>query len=268
MIAVVTGRTGWEAARYPAVAGRLARAGCVAAEEEAKELLTAANGDDASLERLVARRLAGEPLAWVTGHVAFAGHEVAVHPGVYVPRWQSEALARLGAALLPEPGTAAALCTGAGAVAWAVQRSGPRARVVATEIDPAACRCAATNGVDVRLGDLADPLLPTLRGRCDVVTAVPPYVPTDELAYLPRDVRHHEPTGALDGGPDGTRLLAAVVRAAARLLRPAGTLLLELGGDQDGPMLPVLDACGLAVRRRLRDEDGDLRGIEVGRVVA
>lgn len=267
MVAVVTGRSSREAVRHRVVAGRLARAGSVAAGEEAVELLAAAT-DDTHLERLVARRVAGEPLAWVTGHVTFAGHRVTVHPGVYVPRWQSEELARRAAALLPEQGTAADLCTGAGAVALVVQRSRPRARVVGTEIDPVACRCATANGIHVRCGDLADPLLPALHGRCDVVTAVPPYVPTGELAHLPRDARDHEPTGALDGGPDGTRLLAAVARVAPRLLRPAGTLLLELGGDQDELLVPVLDAAGLTVRRRLRDADGDLRGIEVGRVAA
>lgn len=122
-----------------ALAARLAEAGCVAAWEEAGELMDAAAGDPVLLEALASRRLAGEPLAWVTGWVAFAGHRVGVHPGVYVPRAQTEALVARAVELLPDGGLAADLCTGSGAVALALRRARPRARVVATDVDPAAC---------------------------------------------------------------------------------------------------------------------------------
>ena len=84
------------------VASRLAEAGCVAPSEEADELIDAAGSDEGLLDRLVARRVTGEPLAWVTGSHRFAGHRVVVHPGVYVPRWQSEPLARRAVELLPD----------------------------------------------------------------------------------------------------------------------------------------------------------------------
>lgn len=247
---------------------RLVGAGCVAAEDEADELLEAAGDDPVALARLVDRRVGGEPLAWVTGHVTFVGLRVALCPGVYVPRWQSEGLARRGAALLPEDGVAADLCTGSGAIALALQRARPRARVMATELDPVACDCATANGVAVRRGHLGDPLLPELRHRCDVVTAVPPYVPTTSLGYLPRDVREREPTTALDGGRDGVHLLVPAVRSAAELLRPGGTLLLELGAGQDELLAPALAAAGLTQRGRLTDGDGDLRGIEAAAAAA
>ncbi len=241
---------------------RLDAAGCVAPEEEADELIEAARDDGDVLERLVARRVEGEPLAWVTGYVNFAGCRVRVHRGVYVPRWQTEALVHRAIELLPEGGVAADLCTGSGAIAMALAMARPQARVVATDIDPLACRCAKSNGVDVFSGHLAEPLMDEFQGRADVVIGVVPYVPTDMFAYLPRDVRENEPRLALDGGPGGTRLLEEAVWGAAALLHPGGTLLLELGGDQDEALRDVLGRAGFGSLRRHVDEDGDLRGIE------
>jgi len=217
------------------------------------------------LEQLLDRRLAGEPLAWVTGSVSFAGHRVVVHPGVYVPRWQSEALCRRAIEVLPDSGLAADLCTGSGAVAVALARARPRARVTATDIDPAACRCAAANGVEVFAGNLAQPLPRELWGYFDLVVAIAPYVPSDQLVFLPRDAREHEGLLALDGGPGGTRVLEQVVWAGAGLLAAGGTLLLELGGEQDEALAPVLRAAGFSPARRLTDGAGDLRGMEAQR---
>src|SRR6202521_5699004 len=93
----------------------LSRAGFIAAEDEANELLARAAGDRELLDALVARGLTGEPLAWITGRVSFCGMEVRVDPGVYVPRWLSEPLARRAVQRLPGNGTAIDLCTGSGA---------------------------------------------------------------------------------------------------------------------------------------------------------
>ncbi len=245
---------------------RLRRAGCVAPEEEASELALAAAGDPAALDALAARRETGEPLAWITGGTRFAGAWVVVEPGVYVPRWESNRLAARAVDLLPEGGLAVDLCTGSGAIALAMQRSRPRARVVATDIDPRACHCAAANGVEVYEGHMGDPLPGIVTGACDVVIAIVPYVPTDALVYLPRDVLDHEPRLALDGGPAGLRLLLEALAVGARLLRPGGTLLLELGGDQDRALAGPLAAAGFGPPRRHVDEEGDLRGIEARRL--
>jgi len=245
------------------VVGRLAAAGCVAAEEEAAELVEVAAGDAELLEQLVERRIAGEPLAWVTGWIDFLRYRIGVGPGVYVPRWQTEMLVRRAIAVLPEGGLAADLCTGSGAVAVAMGGARPDARVVATDIDPLACRCAQENGVEVYLGHLADPLPDELRGQFDLVFAVVPYVPTDALIYLPRDVRDHEPLIALDGGPGGLTVLDDVVRGASTLLHVGGSLLLELGGHQDEALRSTLEQAGFGPVRRHLDAEGDLRGIEV-----
>ena len=240
------------------IAGRLAQGGFVAAEEEAEELLAAAAGDPARAETLLARRLTGEPLAWITGSVTFCGSEVRVDPGVYVPRPQSEALARRAVERLPPHGTAIDVCTGAGAIARTLMTHRPRAHVVGTDLDERAVACAAVNGIEAYAGDLLHALPAELEGRADVVAGVVPYVPTAALGLLQRDTFRFEATLAYDGGEDGTALLRRVVADAPRFLKPGGALLLELGGDQAAAL--ALDAyTGVAV---LKDEDGEVRGIE------
>lgn len=243
-------------------AARLARAGFIAAEEEAAELAAAAGGSPHLLAGMVERRLAGEPLAWITGRTEFCGHEVAVHPGVYVPRWHSERLAGRAVERLPPTGVAVDLCTGAGALAVTLAGARPLARVVATDIDPAAAACARANGVDAYLGDLFDPLPAEVEGMVDVVVAVVPYVPTPALSVLPRDTLAFESPLPYDGGPDGTVVLRRVVAETPRFLRPGGALLLELGGDQAGLLRDDLARLGYVDVRVLTDEEGDVRGIE------
>jgi release factor glutamine methyltransferase len=243
------------------VARTLAAAGCIAADEEADELVRAAAGDAAALADLVRRRAGGEPVAWLTGAVTFCDVRVRVLPGVYVPRWQTEPLARRAAALLPPGGVAVDLCTGSGAIAVVLAAAVPNARVVATELDDTAVACARANGVEVFAGHLDEPLPRSLEGHVDVLTAVVPYVPTDELRLLPRDVRAFEPKVALDGGPDGTDVLVEVVRRSPRWLRPGGWLLLELGGDQAALLGSLLDDAGFETPEVLVDEEGDPRAI-------
>ena len=241
-----------------AVARRLAAAGCVAADEEAADLVAAAP-DEVTLDAWIRRREQGEPPAWITGWISFGTVPVRVDAGVYVPRLQSEGLARRAAALLPAHGRAVDLCTGAGAVAAYLRHCDPQARVIGVDLDPRAVVCARRNGVPAVVGDLDRPIRPAR--RFDVVTAVPPYVPTGDLRFLPADVQRHEPRLALDGGGDGLDLARRVVGAAARLLRPGGWLLIEIGGDQEGGLAPALAARGFAAVTPWRDADGDLRGI-------
>lgn len=239
----------------------LAQAGCIAPAEEADELLGAAGGDLDVLAAIVLRRTEGEPLAWLTGSMTFADLTLIVEPGVYVPRMQTEALARRAASLLQPTGVAVDLCTGAGAIAAVMVAARPRARVVATELDPTAARCARRNHVEVFEGSLDEPLPRVLEHTVDVMTAVVPYVPTDALRLLPRDVQAFEPRLALDGGTDGTNLLVDVVQRAPRWLRPGGWLLLELGGDQAEPVGRSFEEHGFADIDVMADEDGDSRAI-------
>jgi release factor glutamine methyltransferase len=240
---------------------RLAAGGFVAAEEEAEELLEAASG--AELEALVERRLTGEPLAWITGWAPFLGLRVAVAPGVYVPRWQTELLAQRALERLPEGGVAVDVCTGSGALA-VVLGAKPGARVYASDISPEAVACARANGVDAYVGDLFAPLLP-MGIVADVVTGVVPYVPTGELSLLQRDTFTFETPVSYDGGPDGCAILRRALSGAARVLRPGGALLLELGGDEAALLADDFEYAGYVDVRVLRDEDGDVRGVEATR---
>ena len=220
-----------------ALAARLSEAGVLAADEEAAELIARAGDDPDFLDSLVQRRIRGEPLAWITGSVRFCGVKVRVHPGVYVPRWQS-------------------------AIAKVLTLSRPDARVMASDIDDRAVACAAANGVDVYQGDLFASMPRTLEGLVDVVVGVVPYVPTAELVTLPRETLVFESALAFDGGPDGTDVLRRVLIEAPRFLRPGGVLLLELGGDQADLLADDLARLGYVNVAQLVDEDGDLRGID------
>jgi release factor glutamine methyltransferase len=239
------------------VVDALRLAGCVAAEAEAVELVAVAQRTGAAVADLVARRVTGEPLAWITGQTTFCGRTIAVHPGVYVPRPQTEALALAARAALPAGGLAVDLCTGSGAVAAVVGAQ------YATDLDSVAVECARSNGVDAVVGDLDQPLPAELRGEVDVLTSVPPYVPADRLHLLPRDTLAFEPRLALDGGIAGLELLARVAMAARWWLRPGGHLLVELGGDQVDLLGEYL--VGMDVVDLLRDAEGDVRTLVAAR---
>lgn len=244
------------------LAALLAGAGFVAAREEASELLDHAAGDRELLDSFVQRRLTGEPLAWIVGSVCFCGTRIRVDPGVYVPRWQSEPLARRAVERLPPGGTAIDLCTGTGAIARTLMLGRPAARVVASDIEPRAVACAAANGVDVYLGDLFAPLPGSLEGRVDVVVGAVPYVPTSELPLLQRDTFTFESRLSYDGGRDGTEILRRILNEGRQFLRDGAALLLELGGEQADSLGADLARLGYVDVGTFSDEAGDVRGIE------
>jgi release factor glutamine methyltransferase len=241
-----------------AVVARLEAAGCVAADEEAADYVALAP-DDATLEAWLRRREAGEPSAWITGTMLFCGRPLRVDRGVFVPRDQTEELARRAEALLPDGGRALDLCTGAGAVAAHLRAVRPGAILIGTDVDHRAAANAGRNGVPAVVSDLDAALRPAT--TFDVVTAVAPYVPTGDLHLLPVDVQRHEPGVALDGGADGLDVVRRVVAVARRRLRPGGWLLVEIGGTQDEALTPDLRRAGFADVTTWRDEDGDLRGL-------
>jgi release factor glutamine methyltransferase len=230
----------------------------VAADEEADELLAGAH-DEATLEAWILRREQGEPLAWITGAHRFCGRPIRVDGGVYVPRPQSEELARRAADVLGrDGGPVLDLCTGSGAIAHHLMATAPGATVVATDVDRRAVLCARSNGVHAVQADLADPFGDNIFG---MVTAVAPYVPTTAIALLPADVQRYEPRVALDGGPDGLEVVRRIAGSARRVLRPSGWLLLEIGGDQGPPLASALVGSGWQEVSMWTDDDGDLRGL-------
>jgi release factor glutamine methyltransferase len=247
----------------------LAAAGCVSARAEADWLLEEAV-DEESLRAMVARRVAGEPLQYVIGWAPFGPLRLAVGPGVFVPRPETEGLADRAATRLrsrPEPRVAVDVCTGSGAIACFLAAEVPGARVLATELDPGALAWARRNadryGVELLAGDLDEPLPAALAGRVDVLCANVPYVPSGAIATLPTDVRDHEPRLALDGGPDGLDVLRRLVARAGHWLAPGGGLLCEIGEDQAETGVALLTAAGLvevAVHPDLVGRDRILEG--------
>lgn len=188
------------------------------------------------LNALIARRCAGEPLQYLTGHQPFRHLDLAVGPGVLVPRPETEivvehALGHLGGLAAP---VVVDVGTGSGAIALSIALEQPGATVWATEVRPAAlawawrnlAACGAAN-VTLLAGDLLSPLPADLRGRVDLVVANPPYLSEAELAEVAADVRDHEPYGALVSGPTGLEVPARLALEALGWLRPGGWLVLE-----------------------------------------
>ncbi len=228
----------------------LRAAGCVFAEEEAA-LLRGAAADGAALAAMVARRCAGEPLEQVVGFVDLGGLRLRVAPGCFVPRQRTLLLVReaVGAARAAGPGVVVEAYAGVAPVAAHVAAAVPDVEVHAVERDGRALDAARVNGggrVAVHRGDVLAGLPPALAGRVTVVAAVPPYVPDDELALLPREAREHEPPSALLGGADGLDPFRALVAAAGDWLAPGGVVLAEMSAGQAPAAISAAEALGHA----------------------
>jgi len=236
-----------------AVVARLRAAGCVFAEDEASLLIEAAP-TASDLARLVEQRVSGLPLEQVLGWAQFYGQRIAIDAGVFVPRRRSEFLVRHAAAVAQPGAVVVDLCCGSGAIGAALAAV-QRIELHAVDIDPVAVQCAGRN-VDGRVyqGDLYAPLPMTLQGRVDVLVANAPYVPTDEIAFMPPEARLYEPQVALDGGVDGLAIQRRVVAGAPLWLAPAGTLLIETSGRQAAHTADMMVQVGMEPRIVKSDE--------------
>ncbi|WP_396129994.1 peptide chain release factor N(5)-glutamine methyltransferase [Agromyces aerolatus] len=218
--------------------------------------------DASAIARLVERRAAREPLQHLTGRAPFRSLELAVGPGVFIPRPETEYVAQLAidalrAAADPEP-IGVDLGSGSGAIAISLATEVPHARVWAVEKSPEALpwtrRNVDENGaanLTLVSGDLADTLT-ELDGRVAVVISNPPYVPA---AAIPRDPEVHlyDPEVALYGGPDGLDVIRVLSRRALELLRPGGTLVIEHAEHQSPAIAELLAADGWRAIAHHRD---------------
>jgi release factor glutamine methyltransferase len=210
------------------------------------ESITPAQAD--AFAELVARRAAREPLQHLTGSAAFRHVEVAVGPGVFVPRPETELVA--GWAVDEAHAVIAAgrvpvvvdLCTGSGAIALSVATEVTTALVHAVELGERAHEWAARNlagsGVDLRHGDMADAFT-DLDGTVDVVVCNPPYIPLEAYESVAPEARDHDPELALFSGEDGLAALRVAERVAARLLRRSGVVGVE-HADVQGESAPAV----------------------------
>ncbi|MFF1571990.1 peptide chain release factor N(5)-glutamine methyltransferase [Leifsonia sp. NPDC058292] len=218
--------------------------------------------DAARVRELAARRATREPLQHITGRAPFRSLELAVGPGVFVPRPETEqvvqfAIDALRAVPSPEP-IGVDLGTGSGAIALAMATEVPHARVVAVENSPEAFIWARRNveesgasNARVVFVDLAD-ALPELDGTVDVVISNPPYIPAEAIPRDP-EVRLFDPPAALYGGADGLDVVRTISRVAQRLLHPGGTLVLEHGELQGAEIRGILTADGWRAAATHRD---------------
>ncbi|MGK8486129.1 peptide chain release factor N(5)-glutamine methyltransferase [Nocardia asiatica] len=213
----------------------------------------------AQFRALVDRRAQRIPLQHLTGTAVMGALDLAVGPGVFVPRPETEllyawALAQLEA--LPHDHTPIVvdLCTGSGALALAVAHARPDAEVHAVELDPAALVWARRNADDriaagdtpitLYADDATDPeLLTDLNGRVDIVVSNPPYIP--EGARLDPEVADHDPSLALFGGPDGLEVIRGMVPNIARWLRPGGATAIEHDDTNGSGVAALLTATGV-----------------------
>jgi release factor glutamine methyltransferase len=191
----------------------------------------------ARFRELVRRRGAGEPVAYLVGGREFFSLPLAVSPAVLVPRPETEGLVVRVIDLCREAAAPRIVDvgTGSGAIALAVATHLPRAEVVATDVSAAALEVARANaarlGLAERITFVESDLLaaPDLAGPWDVIVSNPPYVRENEFAGLPRDVREHEPRGALVAGPRGVEVIERLAAESVSRLRPGGWLVLEAG---------------------------------------
>lgn len=228
---------------------RLAAAGVESPDADARILLEAATGwtrsqlliteqvDEPAVERfaeLVSRRVTREPVQHITGLAYFRHVSLAVGPGVFVPRPETEVMAGWVIDRLLEitdrTPVAVDLGTGSGAIAKALADEVPEARVHAIEVSEAAAVWAARNlsgtPVDLQVGDMAT-AFPELDGLVDVVVCNPPYIPLVAWESVQTEARDHDPQIALFSGDDGLDAVRVLTRVAARLLRPGGWVAVE-----------------------------------------
>ena len=198
-----------------------------------------------TLESMLDRRAAGEPVQYILGSADFMGLRFRVDHGVLIPRQDTETLVEAALIELRQrPGhpTLLDLCCGSGCVGLSLASLVPHAHVTLADISPEALEIAKANQkalevrAELKQGDLFNAVG---RERFDVITANPPYIPSGELPALQREVRF-EPALALDGGADGLDFYRRIAEAAADHLNPGGAIFLEVGFDEAPAVLALI----------------------------
>ena len=197
----------------------------------------------ASMHKAIERRVAGEPLQYVTGDTAFRHIIVRCEPEVLIPRPETELLVDFVLDSLPRaadgtpmPALVLEVGTGTGCIACSLARERAKTHVVATDVSPAAIALATRNRdalhlapyVDIVPSDLAAGIDPALMGHFEALVSNPPYIPSAVIPTLPHEVEGFEPHLALDGGQDGLDIYRRLLDLAPRALHPGGLLAVEL----------------------------------------
>lgn len=215
-------------------------------------------------EAMVRRRLAGEPVAYITGVWEFRGLPMEVSRDVLIPRIDTEVLAETAIKYLKDTGRLDArvldLCSGTGCIGCAIAAELPRVRVVLSDVSPEAMeisrRNVSRNGLDGRISFLPADVMklpPLMTGSFDLVVSNPPYIPTVEIMTLDPSVRDYEPVWALDGGEDGLDFYRAILKNWALVIRQGGELMFEVGEDQAERVKDLMRMAGLREARSFPD---------------
>ena len=215
-------------------------------------------------EEMVQRRLAGEPVAYITGVWEFRGLPMEVSRDVLIPRVDTEVLAETAIKYLKDTGRLDArvldLCSGTGCIGCAIAAELPRVRVVLADVSPEAMeisrRNVSRNGLDGRISFLPADVMklpPLMTGSFDLVVSNPPYIPTMEILTLDPSVRDYEPVWALDGGEDGLDFYRAILKNWASVIRQGGELMFEVGEDQAERVKDLMRMAGLREARSFPD---------------
>ena len=215
-------------------------------------------------EEMVQRRLAGEPVAYITGVWEFRGLPMEVSRDVLIPRIDTEVLAELAIKYLRGTGRLDArvldLCSGTGCIGCAIAAELPRVRVVLADVSAAAMdisrRNVERNGLGGRVSFLPADVTkqpPLMTGSFDLVVSNPPYIPTMEILTLDPSVRDYEPVWALDGGEDGLDFYRAILKNWALVIRQGGELMFEVGEDQAERVKDLMRMAGLREARSFPD---------------
>ena len=227
----------------------------------------------ARFEDLISRRVAREPVAYILGRRAFRTIDLEVTPDVLIPRPETETLVEVALEALaampiagPDPEDeplALDVGTGSGCVALALAAEDPFVRLVATDVDPGALAVARRNGARLGLARRVEFVLSDLFADVgerpfDLVVSNPPYIPADEYVTLEPNVRDHEPRLALYGGVDGLDFYRRLIPGAALLLRPGGTLALEVGAGQADDVAAIIET---ARAYEAPEQRSDLSGV-------
>jgi release factor glutamine methyltransferase len=205
----------------------------------------------AHLENFLQRRLAGEPVARILGVKEFWGLTLNLSAATLVPRPDTETVVELALEVCrrQERRRIADIGTGSGAILLALLSELPDATGVGTDISLEALRMARDNaarlGLTQRAAFVACNYTAALSGPFDLIVSNPPYIRSADIAGLDREVREYDPPRALDGGPDGLAAYRVIAPDAARLLAPGGTLIVEAGYGQSGPIAELMSATGL-----------------------
>ncbi|MBR2082041.1 MAG: peptide chain release factor N(5)-glutamine methyltransferase [Elusimicrobiaceae bacterium] len=205
--------------------------------------------DARTFEQLLVRKETGEPLSHIVGFQPFCGLDIVVTPDVLTPRPETEDLVERVSTYFDKRGEHLFLdmCTGSGCIAAALAHKFPRASILAVDISQAALQVAQENIRKHKLQDrvqlLQSNLWEEVAGTFDLIIANPPYIPTENLNTLTREVQH-EPRLALDGGADGYEVTRPLCQAADSFLRPGGLLALELDDGQAWPLARGLAEIG------------------------